>query len=177
MSASDASPKPEFSRPHAADTIGRGGKPVRIAANASERAALARRFGLLSLESLAASCRLTPVAGGMIELACDLEAEATQECVVTLAPVKAGVVDSFRLRYTLEPAGLPPGEGEEIDMESEDPPETMEGGMIDLGEAVAQHFALALDPYPRAPGASFTAGPPETASNPFAILSKLKGKP
>jgi hypothetical protein len=36
--------------------------------------------------------------------------------------------------------------------------EPFEGDAIDIGEAVAQQLALALDPYPRAPGASLEGG-------------------
>jgi uncharacterized metal-binding protein YceD (DUF177 family) len=174
--AAGAPPPPEFSRPVAADKIGRGGLAVEIEANSAERAALARRFGLAALDALQARCRLKPVAGGMIELACDFAAKATQECVVTLAPVAADIVQGFTVRYALSPVAPGAGGGDDIDLEADDPPEAMEGGAIDLGEAVAQHLALALDPYPRAPGARFAGGEGEKTANPFAILSKLKGK-
>src|SRR3546814_17044110 len=41
----------------------------------------------------------------------------------------------------------------EFTLADEDPPEPFENGCIDLGEIVVQHLAVALDPYPRAPGA------------------------
>ncbi|MGQ0676750.1 MAG: YceD family protein, partial [Rhodospirillales bacterium] len=68
-----AGPPPEFSRPVAADKVGRDGMEIEIEASESERAALARRFGLLALGALAARGRLRPVAGGMIELRCRFE--------------------------------------------------------------------------------------------------------
>jgi len=37
-----------------------------------------------------------------------------------------------------------------LDGES-DPVEPLEGGRIDIGEAVAQQLSLSLDPFPRAP--------------------------
>ncbi len=169
-------PKPEFSRPVAVDKVGRDGMSVEIAALPAERAALARRFGLIALAKLEARCRLRPVAGGMIELTCSFAAAATQECVVTLAPVEAAIAQSFQVRYALDPKILPKGREEEIDLEAEDPPEALSEGAIDLGEAVAQHLALALDPYPRAPGAAFDPKGSDSAANPFAILSRLKGK-
>jgi uncharacterized metal-binding protein YceD (DUF177 family) len=171
-----SAPKPEFSRPVAADKVGRDGMTLDIAASPAERAALARRFGLLGLAKLEARCRLRPVAGGMIELACRFAAAATQECVVTLAPVEAAIEQSFQLRYALDPKLLAAGPEEEIDLEADDPPEALEHGAIDLGEAVAQHLALALDPYPRAPGAAFASAGADSAANPFAILKRLKGK-
>ncbi len=171
-----APPKPEFSRPVAADKVGRDGTAVEIEAAPDERAALARRLGLLELGSLTARCRLKPVAGGMIELSCSFAARVTQECVVTLAPVQAELATTFDLRYALDPAALPLSKEDEIDMAADDPPEALADGAIDLGEAVAQHLALALDPFPRAPGASVASAGPEKAQNPFAILARLKGK-
>jgi len=197
-----AAPAPEFSRPLAADKVGRNGYALAIEAAEAERAGLARRFGLLALDRLVAQCRLRPVAGGMIELACSFEAAVTQECVVTLEPVPATVREAFVQRYALDPAAIRGliGDDEPFDLEAEDPPEALADGAIDLGEAVAQQLAIALDPYPRAPGVSIEAlqevvkdravelrtdlSPDETSAaagkdspgkiNPFAALPKLK---
>jgi hypothetical protein len=81
---------------------------------------------------------------------------------------------------------LPLDEAGDVDMDAIDPDEELEEplpeGPLDLGELVAQEFAVALDPYPRAPGAAFTptwgedpagvaAGePPEGKIRPFADL-------
>ena len=46
-------------------------------------------------------------------------------------------------------------DGDEISLDIDhDPPEPIEAGAIDIGELVAQYLSLALDPHPRAPGAS-----------------------
>ena len=171
-----APPKPEFSRPMTADKVGRDGMAVEIEAAPAERAALARRFGLVELGSLKARCRLRPAASGMIELSCSFAARVTQECVVTLAPVQAELAATFDLRYALDPAALPLSKEDEIDMAADDPPEALADGAIDLGEAVAQHLALALDPFPRAPEAAFASGGPDKTGNPFAVLAKFKPK-
>jgi hypothetical protein len=54
-------------------------------------------------------------------------------------------------------------------------------GEIDLGEAVAQQLAVALDPYPRAPGAAWPQADTgdadiaaEPVRRPFAALDALK---
>jgi hypothetical protein len=49
-------------------------------------------------------------------------------------------------------------------------------GGLDLGEAVAQQLAVALDPYPRAPGATISGVPGRTgvAGRAFAVLETLK---
>ena len=67
-----------------------------------------------------------------------------------------------------------------IDIEADDAPEPLVAGGVDVGEAVAERLALALDPYPRKPGASFDTPPEEPGDasesrpNPFAALEKLK---
>ena len=48
-------------------------------------------------------------------------------------------------------------------------------GMLDLGEAAAEQLALALDPYPRAPGAALPEIADEAeAHRPFAALASLR---
>jgi hypothetical protein len=181
----EATPTPEFSRPIQVDRIGREGLDIDLEAKEGERAALARRFGLVSLASLTAHCRLRPVAGGMIELVATLNAELEQECVVTLEPVPARIEESFEARYALDVGRFRAADADElIDLEAEDPPEAIDAGTIDLGEAVAQQLAVALDPFPRAPGVVFSGGEdadgpapePEVKPSPFAVLAPLKGK-
>lgn len=150
---------PEFSRPVAADRVGRDGYDVTIEADPAERQALARRFGLVALDRLLARCRLRPVAGGMIELKARFQATVVQDCVVSLEPFAAEIEEEFAQRYALDPTVLRGVvEDEEIDLAADDPPEAMQDGAVDLGEAVAQQLAIAIDPFPRAPGVGFEGG-------------------
>lgn len=139
-------PVPEFSRPIALPRLGRDGL-FPIHAEAEECQALARRFGLVTLNRLEAEVRLTRRDGGRIELAAELAADIVQSCVVSLAPVAAVINDRFSLLY----APAPPEGAETINLDDEII-EVFEGDIIDIGEAVAQQLGLALDPYPRAPG-------------------------
>ena len=162
---------PEFARPVPLTRI--GSRPLRqkIAANEAERAALAKRFSLVSLDSLDAAVELAHESGGTILLTAEFKAEFAQECVVSLEPVAGSVSASFALRY-----GPPDAEPES---ESDDEPafEPLTGDTIDIGEAVAQEFSLSLPPFPRAPGAITEEGPPEPLSdNPFAALDKARTK-
>ena len=100
-----------------------------------------------------------------------------QSCVVTLEPVRQAVEASLDLRI-LDEGGVPADD----DPDSPDEIESA-GGMVDLGEAVAEQLALALDPYPRAAGAELpefdppeepVAPEPPAKPNPFAALAKLK---
>lgn len=173
--------EPEFSRPLAVANLGEAAVFKEITATEEERAALARRFGLLALDRLSADLRIERLPGkGVVRVSGRFEAAATQACVVSLEPVPSQISQDFSQLYTLAPE--PPGEREHvIDPEAEDPPEAIGPGGLDLGEAVVQQFALALDPYPRAPGARPPAlpdelAPPPEIAGPFAALKVLKGR-
>lgn len=158
---------PEFSRPIALAEVPAGGLALRLEASAEERAALRRRFGLPGLFALTADLRLTPAPGGCIAVSGILRAEVEQECVVSLAPLRAVIEEPVAWR--LLPEGMPPSDGEADPDDIESP-----RGVADLGEALAQQLSLALDPYPRAPGASLPEDPGAGPGGPFAALAKLR---
>jgi len=167
---------PEFSRIWQAAEIGEQPRDVTLEANAGERAALARRFAIPDIALLTASARLQRRADG-IHAEGRLSARVTQNCVATGDPVKAKVDEPFALRFVED---LSP-EGDEIELDADDCDTiAMDGGAIDLGEAVAETLALALDPWPRAPHADqvlSAAGISDGSDvGPFAALKALKGK-
>jgi len=145
----DASGAPEFSRPVDIPRITGRASAHKIAADAPERAGLAERFALVSLDRLAAEIRLERLPGGLVRLDASLSADVVQSCVVTLEPVANAVEETFTLLFG-------PGEdAREIVLDGEaETVEPLEGDRIDLGEIVAQQLSLALDPFPRAAGAS-----------------------
>ena len=171
----------EFPRPVAVDRLGPKETVMEIEARPAERQALARRFGLLALDSLTATVHLKPVAGTkVVRVRGTFQARLAQECVVTLAPVPAEVEDSFELTYAPGGADNPGGEMV-LSIDADDPPEPIVAGHIDIGEAVAEHLALALEPFPRAPGAVLpgdVAGEDDedAPKSPFAVLAKLGKK-
>ena len=150
-----------------------------IEANAAEREALARRFGLVSLDRLTATVRLHKVDRNAVRLDADFDADVVQSCVVTLQPVAAHVSDSISVIFAPE---IPLAPNAELDLSpiAEELPEPLTGSEIDVGEAVAQQLALVIDPYPRAPGVRFEpANYPGLAPNrpedgPFAALASLR---
>ena len=156
---------PEFSRPVDLARLGGGAMRFDIAADANERADLARRFGLVSLDRLEARVELSREAGATIRFRATLSADLVQSCVVTLDPVANRVDDEFSLLLgdPDDPAALDP------DAELIEP---LEDGRVDLGEVVAQQLSLAMDPYPRAPGVAPADG--EGRPSPFAALAKLR---
>lgn len=163
----------EFSRPVDVLRLPPAGGRYDIAASAEERAALAKRFDLLTLDRLEARVQLVPIAAGFYRLSAALEAELTQACVVTFAPVASRLSESFSLLYGAhddQKDVLLDGESEIV--------EPIEGGMVDIGEAVAQQLSLALDPFPRAAEAPAQCGAivagEQRLDSPFAVLAKLR---
>jgi uncharacterized metal-binding protein YceD (DUF177 family) len=173
--------RPEFSRPIAVDQVGPQEIAREIVANAAERARLAERFGLLSLDRLIADLKLKRADAGLIQVRGRFEAEVVQACVVTLEPVRSRLSEGFTVAFTTASGGDPGAVV--IDPEDEDPPEELIEGRIDLGEMVAQQLAVALDPYPHAPGiaAETDASDQDDAReektvNPFAALAQLHSR-
>jgi len=165
----------EFSRPLKLSRIAASALAQRIEANAAEREAVARRLGLEALHELSADLTVRARAGGrLIEVEGDLHARLTQQCVVTLEPVESEVEERFMQRFTTDP-DFAQSDEIVVDVEEEDVPEPVEGETVDLGEALVQQLALALDPYPRKPGAEIEWREGDAdESNPFAVLKQLK---
>lgn len=177
-------PSPEFSRPLPPERLGGAPLEMRITADEAERAALAKRFGLLALPRLEARVKVSVTGPGpRVHLEGHLEAEVVQACVVTLEPVRSTIGQDFVQAYLLaEPGGPRAGVAREVAVgpgpEDEDP-EPLGPAGLDLGEAVAQELALALDPYPHAPGARVPEslrpdGGGAGAHRPFEALRTLK---
>ena len=148
--------------------IGAEGLDVVVEANAAERAALARRMGIPQVHSLACRFRVTRTGAGRFAAIGHLSAEVVQICVISLEDFSAAIDEHFRLRFV--PAA------EETDaVNPEDPVDEIgyRDGVLDLGEAAAQQLGLALDPYPRRPGATLPehdAEPPPP--HPFDALRR-----
>lgn len=169
---------PELSRSIALDTIGSAPRSLHVEANEAERIALARRFGLLSLDRLVADVTYHAGDAG-IDASGTLEAELVQPCAASGAPVPASLSEPFTLRF-IAPVAADPGV-DEIEIEPDDL-DVIEhdGRTVDLGEAVAQTLGLSLDPFPRSADAdrilkdAGVLGEDETG--PFAALKGLFNK-
>lgn len=170
-----SAPVPEFSRIVRVDTIGERPRTIAIAADDAERAALAKRFGLIAIARLEGSAAVASVAGGISAMG-RIAAQVEQSCVATGESVPATIDEPFALKFVAD-AGEDAGEEMEL---SEDELDIMEfdGQAIDLGEALAQTLALALDPFPRSPNAEAAlkaAGVlSEDEAGPFGALAALK---
>lgn len=135
----------EFSRPVRIDAIGETGRTETIAANAAERAALAARFDLPGIDRLEATAELKRK-GEEVFVSGTFSAALVQACVATGEPVATTIAQPFVLKFV--PALVV--EGDEVELDAADLDVVVyDGAAVDLGEAVAETMALALDPFPR----------------------------
>ncbi len=174
-------PESELSRPLAIDKIPANGIEETIIAGELERKKLAERFGLLGLSKLTAKLDVKHARGDtMFEVTGTMQADVVQQCVVSLEPLPASIDQNLHVFFARpelvetgdHAAHIENGEAEEM--------EVILHGVIDLGELVAQHLGVSLDPYPRKPGvgyveAEYGAGDDKPV-NPFAKLTSLTKK-
>lgn len=166
----------EFSRIVRRDDLAETPVSREFAATNSECAALARRFGLVRIERFAVAADLVPLGGGRrFRLRVTFQADVVQSCVVTLDPISARVEDTITQEVVFAEAPAAGTPDREVDVELDDEPEIVYGDAFDLGEFAAQQLSLALEPYPRKPGAAFSGySDAAGATGPFAALGKLK---
>jgi uncharacterized metal-binding protein YceD (DUF177 family) len=157
---------------------------VRIAADAHERAELARLWNILGVEVLTAELKIRRWKKDGVKVIGTVHAEATQACVVTLDPVAEVIDEEIEEIFVPEGSSLariPANDAGEIIVDPDGPnlPEQFTGDEIDVGAFVAEIAAMALDPYPRKPGVEFGARIEDDAADagkpsPFAVLKNLK---
>ncbi len=156
------------------------GRRFEIEAEESERRALAGALGIEDVTALKAELYVRSLGAAAVGVKGTLTASVVQTDVVTLEPLPQVVEEEIDLilvpaERASEIGGPQPdrlGEAAERD--------TYENDRIDLGAIVAEHLALGLDPYPRAPGSAFSdhvEGAPAAKTSPFAALASLKRKP
>lgn len=159
--------------------LARGAVSLELEPDEAERKALARTMNLVSLPSLTAKLTVRPWLDGA-EIAGRLSGVVEQVCGVSLDRFEQPLETEFDLRVV--PAGSPntpseSGDGEiELDLDAPDPPDVLEGDVIDLAAIVTEQLSLAIDPFPRKPGATFEYTPDKAEESPFAVLRKLKGE-
>ena len=189
MSQEDELPvvSPEFSRPVDVTSFGAKGRNFKFQAEEDERCALASRYSVLSVDELAVECKITPTRKGSFKLDARFNANIKQSCGISLDPVEDKISSKFTLilQQSVQRAVK---ETPEIDFSpDEEDVEYLESNMVDVGEMIAQHLSLEIDPYPRKKNVTgeelgekivkeedvvFE----EEKKNPFAILKSLKHK-
>lgn len=156
----------------------RDGDRLDLVADQAECAAIADRLGLLRLDRLDAHAVLSRD-GQKVRATGRVKAALEQSCVATGDPVPAHVDEAFNILFLPEPRT---GHADdEIELGTDDLDAMFhDGSAIELGSAIVDSLALALDPYPRSVGADAAlkeAGVlSEEEAGPFAALAALKEK-
>jgi hypothetical protein len=151
-----------------------------LEADPATRDALAEVAGLREILSATASFDVTPKTGGRVHVGGRVRARIGQTCVVTLDPIENDIDEEIDLVFA------PPeqisqladlvDEAAKSDEEIPDPPEPIVNGIIDLGRLATDALILAIDPYPRKPGAVFESPiiADDLEDHPFAALKALQ---
>ncbi len=181
VAAGPVLPVNELSRKITVGDLNAAGLAMRIEASLDECRALARRFGLIAVNSLTAEVNASPAGDGGVRVFGRFAAEAAQACVVTLESL------TERVEGTVDVLFLPGNyhdDGEvTVSAVGDDDPEPLIGDEIDVGEVVAQQFGLEMNSYPRRPGAELGAARDrvkkdklEPSESPFAVLRHQRPK-
>lgn len=149
-----------------------------IVTTPEERKRLAGWAGVVEVSQLSGHVRVRPQSRTRFLLETDFEADVVQSCVVTLAPVRSHIERHFVRTLQLSPrlpriadkgGQVPPAAADE------DAPDAIDSTRYDLAGPLREELALAIDPYPRAPGVEFAPrDDAEEPESPFAVLGKLR---
>ncbi|MDA9409314.1 YceD family protein [Bradyrhizobium sp. CCBAU 45384] len=153
-----------------------------LEASAAERQAMADVAGLRDVLSAHADFDVEPKSGGRVQVTGRVRARIGQNCVVTLDPIESEIDEEVDLTFAPEAETrrledlIEEGQDDEGPPDVADPPEAIVNGIIDLGRIATDALFLAIDPYPRKPGAVFEAevAAPDPEDHPFAALKALQ---
>ena len=122
-----------------------------VTADDAERRRLAGRFGLSAIDRLAATLVFEPDAG-RITVTGRIMAAIVQPCAISGEDFPVAIDEPVSLRFVPAHSATPVDEEIELSTEACDEIE-YSGTAFDLGEALAQTLALAIDPFAQGPDA------------------------
>ncbi|HVW66347.1 MAG TPA: DUF177 domain-containing protein [Candidatus Peribacteraceae bacterium] len=158
--------------------MSQAGDEITITPTAEERAHIAQWADVQAINAFTAKIDLKKVSHTRFKLDVTLDADIVQACVVTLEPVHSHIERTFVRELLLIQAPQQAVKEIELTPVDDDGREEIESLRYDLAVPVLEEFALAIDPYPRAPGVAFE--PPtdeaDSADHPFAALKSLKNR-
>ncbi len=158
------------------DVLPETGRRVTLSPDADAREAIAEVAGLRELPQLDASFDVVRSGAAGLHVTGTLSATVGQTCVVTLEPIESEINEAVDLVF--QPAA-DKGASADIGLDMHQPEiEPLTDGVVDLGALATEFLLLAIDPYPRKPGAMFEApSTSEPFAGPFAGLAALQKKP
>ena len=157
--------------------VQRSGAKRTLSADEATRARIAKVLGLDALQSLQAELKAAAWLDG-VEVDGTWSARITQTCGVTLEPFDSDLSGHIHVRALPEGSAALGGADEhelDLDPDADDPPDALASDRVELGAYVVEDLSLAVDPFPRKPGAEFEQPEQKGEPSPFAVLAKLKG--
>ena len=155
---------PDDSRPWSAPVrlsdVQRGERTLALSADAAERKRIADLLDLPRLAAFDADVTVAPWLDGA-QVRGRWTADLQQACSVSAEFFDSRLSGEFTVRAVPAESRAAPSPDAEItvDPDAEDPPDVLEGDVVDVGAYLVEHLALELDPFPRAPGAEWRPPP------------------
>jgi uncharacterized metal-binding protein YceD (DUF177 family) len=167
-----------WSHPIEVSALPAEGRSYELVPDEATRKRLAAVANVVSIASLNVSLLVRPVGEDGAEATGSLEGMVRQTCVVSLEEFDNKIAETIAVDFAVAAESKAETEDEE---EIEDLPDPIVGGKIDLGALATEFLILAIDPYPRKPGAALEVKDapeesPEPRRNPFEQLSGLKDR-
>ncbi len=151
------------------------GHELNLAPSAELRRRIAEWAKVSALEAFDASIRIARLDENHYSYEGHFDAALVQACAITLEPVHTKIARDVRRVYCVQPRTrhaepvAPPRDANEET-------EHVDGPVVDLAAPLLEELSLAIDPYLRAPGASFAVSGAGMGAKegPFAALEQLK---
>ncbi len=161
------------------DKLPANGRRLKVVAQKDKLPAIAQYAKIAGVAHLSADLLVTGFKGG-VRISGRLFAEISQPCVVSLDPLAQIIDEAVERVFLFAPdINADAGAGSEsfIDLSADEIPDYIEGNELDLSVLLLEVLGLAIELYPRAPGAKMspqqTGGEPAKLS-PFAVLRSKK---
>ncbi|MDD2876482.1 MAG: DUF177 domain-containing protein [Acidiphilium sp.] len=166
--------KPAALLSHKLDLARLGDAPpdVSVIASTESCIAIAAAFGLPAIGALSGIFRLRRGRDGRMMTQTDMSARITQICVVTLESFEQRVAERATLVLLTEKDAADTSGDDLIDPDAPDEI-VADGTIVDFGAILVEQLALAIDPYPRKPGAVIPGDLALGHHHPFAALARL----
>ncbi|MEM6812410.1 MAG: DUF177 domain-containing protein [Pseudomonadota bacterium] len=157
---------------------------LEISPSEEEAADMARRLDVVSIDNVKAVLNIEKRSGSSTYyVSGQFDAVITQNCVVTLEPIKTNISESFEAWFADKESAVSfmaakreregaKNNGEIEILDEADDPEPIFEGIIDLGELVTQHISLAIPPYPHKEGVEYEVTDEEFKLNENSPLKK-----
>jgi uncharacterized metal-binding protein YceD (DUF177 family) len=154
----------------------RDGARFNLAADQAQLLAIATALEIPAVLAFSANVEARAVGQGRYMVDGEVTARIRQTCVLSGEAFDSDVSTVIDAAFADDDRLTPPTKKEvERSLDDEDPPEPLDNGHIDIGALAIEFLALALEPFPRKPGAVYAeTSESETEPGPFVALAAFK---